>query len=253
MAGRIRTIKPETLSDSKAARLSDRAWRLWVSMWTLADDAGLAPADVDYLSAQVFWGTKDKSAHEARVELVNAGFISLYEISGEVYAKINGWKKHQKIDKPSGARFPIPPDDLDLIRESSRILANVREPSARDHDLDHDHEGTTTILPHPPPASGGESFDFDAVYDLYPRKLGRKKGLQRCRSQIKTREKYDALLRAVKNYAAHADPAYTKHFDTFMGCWEDYVDAGNLTPRQSRSTTAIPPRDAVEEDTTGCL
>lgn len=28
MAGRIRTIKPEVLSDAKTARLSDAAWRL---------------------------------------------------------------------------------------------------------------------------------------------------------------------------------------------------------------------------------
>ncbi len=237
MAGRIRTIKPETLSDAKAARLSDRAWRLWVSMWTLADDCGLAPADVDYLSAQVFWGTKDKSAHTARVELVTAGFISLYDINGETYAKINGWKRHQKIDKPSGARFPLPPDNLDEInapiREASRSLANVRESSTRDHDLDHDHDPDQDHIPETPEANRDE-FDFISVYAAYPRKEGRKKGLQRCKTQITTRSKYDALTRAVANYAASlTDVTYAKHFDTFMGCWEDYVDAGLLTPRQT--------------------
>jgi hypothetical protein len=81
--------------------------------------------------------------------------------------------------------------------------------------------------------SEGESaergFDFESVYALYPRKEGRKKGLQRCRSQITTRLKYDALARAVKNYSAkvkaeHTEPQYVKQFDTFMGCWEDFVD-----------------------------
>lgn len=91
----------------------------------------------------------------------------------------------------------------------------------------------------PSPASPGDEFDFDAVYAAYPRKEGKKKGLQRCRSQIKTREKYDALLRAVKNYAAIASPGYEKHFDTFMGCWEDYVDAGLLTPRPAEPARAV--------------
>lgn len=84
------------------------------------------------------------------------------------------------------------------------------------------------------PVSPGEGFDFEAVYAKYPRKEGRKKGEQRFKSQITTRLKYDALMRSVENYAATvADTTYAKHFDTFMNCWEDYVDAGLLTPKQT--------------------
>lgn len=81
-------------------------------------------------------------------------------------------------------------------------------------------------------------FDFEDVYREYPRKEGRKKGLQRFKSQITTREKYDALVVAVKNYAASiTDPKYTKHFDTFMGCWEDYGgDWKPPAPAQPTST-----------------
>ena len=89
----------------------------------------------------------------------------------------------------------------------------------------------------------GLMFDFEAVYALYPRKEGRKKGLQRCRSQIKTREKYDALLRAVKNYSAKVtDPQYLKHFDSFMGCWEDYADGSPaLLPLKQAPSAVRPP------------
>ena len=91
----------------------------------------------------------------------------------------------------------------------------------------------------PSPAAPREGFDFDALYAKYPRKEGRKKGLQRFKSQITTRLKYDALTRAVENYAATiTDPTYAKHFDTFMGCWEDYVDAGLLTPKRPAGATA---------------
>jgi hypothetical protein len=49
-----------------------------------------------------------------------------------------------------------------------------------------------------------EGFDFDAVYALYPRKLGRKKGIALCRRQIRTRARYEQLLLAVKHYAMPA-------------------------------------------------
>jgi hypothetical protein len=249
VAGRIRTIKPEILSDAKAARLSDRAWRLWVSMWTLADDCGLCPSDPDFLGARVFWGTGNTDAREALGELVQRGFISLYIAKDEAFAKINGWSTHQKIDKPSGARFPTPPETFPALADISRAFAKPREDSGRDHD--HDHDPDQDHIPDSPPAPR-DDFDFDAVYALYPRKEGKKKGLQRCRSQIKSRLKYDALLQAVKNYAAVASPGYEKHFDTFMGCWEDYADAGLLTPRQptSHRNAPLPPCPADLESKT---
>ncbi len=244
MAGRIRTIKPEILSDAKAARLSDRAWRLWISMWTLADDAGLAPADVDYLGAQVFWGAKDKSAHGARVELVNAGFISLYEINGEVYAKINGWKKHQKIDKPSPARFPVPPDDSEKAREDSRRLANVREDSTRDlegtqtttctqtttHDSHESLGGSQPPLALVAQTPSPPQFDFEGVYRAHwIRKEGKQDGMAICERDIRSEADFQQWTKAVKNYAAMMraegrDITRQKHFSSFMGCWRDYID-----------------------------
>ena len=87
-------------------------------------------------------------------------------------------------------------------------------------------------------APGSEpGFDFEAVYALYPRKLGRKKGMQRCRSQITTREKYDALLRAVKNYAAikaGTEMQFLRQFDTFMSSWEDWIDQSPDLERRTK-------------------
>jgi hypothetical protein len=57
--------------------------------------------------------------------------------------------------------------------------------------------------------------------------MGRKKGLQKFKAQIRTRAQFVALLAAVANYAAHVagrDKKFIKHFDTFMGCWEDWIE-----------------------------
>lgn len=55
MAGRIRTLKPEMLEDAIIAELSDTAFRLFVGMILLADDAGRLRADSRYLAGQIFW------------------------------------------------------------------------------------------------------------------------------------------------------------------------------------------------------
>jgi hypothetical protein len=71
-----------------------------------------------------------------------------------------------------------------------------------------------------------ESFDFDAVYNLYPRKEGKKKGLERLKARIKKKEDYEKLTISVKNYVTLNDGIeknFLKHFDSFVSVWEDYV------------------------------
>lgn len=122
---RIRTIKPETLSDPKAARLSDGAWRLWIGMWTLADDAGRLPADPDWLHGQVFWA-RPCDMEPLVKELTTSGHVRFYEANGERFAVVKNFNKHQKIDKPQPPKYPAPPDDSESIRDDSRTFANAR-------------------------------------------------------------------------------------------------------------------------------
>lgn len=73
---------------------------------------------------------------------------------------------------------------------------------------------------------GNDPFDFEAVYNVYPRKVGKTRGFRTMREQIKTQADYDALLRSVRTYAAHAantETQYVKYFSTFMNTWRDWV------------------------------
>jgi len=161
MAGRIRTIKPEILTDSKAARLSHEAWRLWVSTWVMADDLGRLPGSPDLLRASVFWGC-DGDPTRALDELHAAGLVTRYQVHGDPYLAINGWTKHQRINRPSGGRCPSPdegevepahPDSgrqMKLGRQGPAIASfnegslnphgGLSEDSLRDPDHDHDRE-----------------------------------------------------------------------------------------------------------------
>lgn len=232
MAGRIRSIKPEILDDEEVSNLSDEAWRLWVSMWLLADDAGNCRAGDRYLAALV-WQDSSRSPRvaEALRELRRARRVEVYENNGERFAHVRNWEKHQRIDNAGKPRVPGAEHENSIPWESTRG-ESPRVSAVRRSDL---RPPTPTTDPEIPAAPGGQSlpglnpdlgFDFEAVYAAYPRKEGRKKGLQRCKAQITTRSKYDALVKAVANYAASVagkDPEYVKHFDTFMNCWEDFV------------------------------
>lgn len=69
-------------------------------------------------------------------------------------------------------------------------------------------------------------FDLEHIYAMYPRKEGKKSGIDRLKKIIKTQEKYDQVLLAVKNYAQISkgkEKQYIKHFSSFVSNWEDYL------------------------------
>jgi hypothetical protein len=124
--GRIRTIKPEILTDEKSAALSHPAWRLWVSMLVLADDAGRLPAAAGLLGGQVFWG-QPADVQAALNELAGVGLIKLYAVRGQQYALINGFAKHQKIDRASGPKHPGPEQADEGSSNARRALESHRQ------------------------------------------------------------------------------------------------------------------------------
>ncbi len=152
MAGRIRSIKPEILEDMKAASLTDTEWRLFVSLFLLADDHGNFRAVPEWISGQVFWIAKpDRTPTiEVLAELVRHGLVSLYTVRGQPYGSIVNWKKHQRVDKPGPPRVPGPseasssPPEAQFAKPRERVakvpdsLANIPGPLAPDPDPDLD-------------------------------------------------------------------------------------------------------------------
>lgn len=68
------------------------------------------------------------------------------------------------------------------------------------------------------------NFDFNAIYSIYPRKAGKKLGIERLKKSVNTVEKYQLLIQAVENYAskmAGTEEKYIKHFSTWASSWSD--------------------------------
>lgn len=158
MAGRIRTIKPEILDDEKTASLEHVEWRLFVSLFLIADDYGNLRADPDYVRGQTLWATKEsrESVAIAIGKIADVGLVEIYTVRGQTYMHIAGWKKHQRVTHPGKPRMPGPAevnepdsrgnggdsgggggDSRESFMESSEVLTpDSREPTT-------DHAGKT--------------------------------------------------------------------------------------------------------------
>lgn len=148
MSRRIRSIKPEILEDEKSAGLSSDAWRLWVSLWLLADDFGRVRGDARHLQASVFWACPAPPLVPGLLEELSArGCINRYTVRGQSYIEIVNWTKHQRIDNASKrATLPGPEEADEKTRRESPRIAAVR---GSDLDLEREREKEEEAPPAP--------------------------------------------------------------------------------------------------------
>jgi hypothetical protein len=72
-------------------------------------------------------------------------------------------------------------------------------------------------------------FDFEVLYQKYPRKIGKSEGIKRCKAQIKTETDYQDLSLAIDRYSSYlrqqgTEAKHIKHFSSFMSVWRDWLD-----------------------------
>lgn len=128
---RIRSFKPELFTDEAVDRVGDTAFRLYLAMWSEADDAtGCFDARPAIAKARAF-ALRDAMPLRQVQALLEAlaaeGLITLYgDAQGRQLGQITGWR-HQKIDRPSKVvRFQTPADP-GCIR---RIFGDDSNPTA---------------------------------------------------------------------------------------------------------------------------
>ncbi len=144
MAGRIRSLKPELLDLEAAAALSSDAWRVWISMMLLADDAGNLRAAPKLLAAHIFHDTARVETIESALEELTAMpepcRVVLYRCGAELFAHLNGFADGgckpiaQYFSKLGTGRVPKPTDDaaesVSTIPRTSDRSRKKSEPSA---------------------------------------------------------------------------------------------------------------------------
>ncbi|SAK20199.1 hypothetical protein UA18_02404 [Burkholderia multivorans] len=107
---RIRTIKPDFWTDEKIVDLSFEARLFFIGSWNFADDNGNLQRSAKKLKMQIF--PADSIDCEPIIQsLIAHGMLSEYEVNGEKYLHINGFRKHQVINRPSKTGLPMPESD----------------------------------------------------------------------------------------------------------------------------------------------
>ena len=133
---RIRTIKPEFWTSEQVAECSTNARLMFVGLWNFCDDAGRHPASVRRLKMEIFPADSFTSGElQAWMdELIKVGLVRQYEAENAKYWEVTGWKKHQKIDRPT-VRHPSPPAEISppprrtFDEDSTSVRGKVDEPS----------------------------------------------------------------------------------------------------------------------------
>jgi hypothetical protein len=118
---RLRTVKPEFWTDERVGEVSVTARLLFIATWNFADDHGGIDRSAKQLKAQAF--PYDNIDCEPLIqELLQVGLLIEYEVGGKKYLHINGFRKHQKVEKPAKPRIPLyesSPNPPRILPESS--------------------------------------------------------------------------------------------------------------------------------------
>lgn len=130
---RIRSLKPEHTLSRKVGGLSDRAYRLWVSLICQADDEGRGSWDAEQFRCIAFAYQRRLRApaiEQAMEKIVTAGLVYLYQPDGfGMLYQLHDWSDHQRVDNPAESKFP-PTSDSSIFRARNREESRFHLPGS---------------------------------------------------------------------------------------------------------------------------
>ena len=103
-------------------------------------------------------------------------------------------------------------------------------------------------------------FNFDSVYQAYPRHEGKAAGIKSLEDQIRSQEAFDEFSKAVFHYAAlmerrQTEPKHVKQFSSFVGTkrsgfpWREYIERPKELDQVSAKTNGNAPPSIQNEIT----
>ena len=134
---RIRTVKPEFWTSEQVTDCSTNARLLFIGIWNFCDDRGVIPFKPKEIKGKVFPNDDILSTDVRRMidELVNSDLLGVFQgPDGQEYLWVTGWRKHQRIDRPS-YKYPEPPAEIQP--RTGQLLLPIR----RTFDEGHPPEG----------------------------------------------------------------------------------------------------------------
>lgn len=224
---RFRTIKPSFWTAEQVMSVSRDARLIFIGMLNFCDDYGNHPASASMVKAAVLPcdSISIEAVEKLCTDLERVGLIIRYRVSDRDFWHIDGWSRHQKIDKPSQSHWPQFDEQSATTRRTfdEPSPCNVREGSVREGKGKRDAA----------PPSGGSSLaaaEFDSFWASYPHRDGVKR--TKAESQAAFRklkaDERPLLLLATGHYAEACAQTGTYTLDPVRfirkGTWRDFIE-----------------------------
>lgn len=222
---------------------------IWQYLTDCCDHAGIWHEDLDLMSFQI--GMKitknefDELVGDKVIPLKGDRYFipSFVEFQyGELREDCNTHKsvistltKQGLYDSDTNSIRTVP----EQLNKSSVTLVDKNKDKDKDQEKERGGAGEKTK----------PKLDFESLYEKYPLKVGKGKGLAACERDIRSPEDYALLSAAIDRYCNWLkEPGFRpapKHFSTFMNCWRDYThdDFGKqeITPQPLGTAKYAPP------------
>ena len=270
---RIRTIKPEFWTSEQIVECSRDARLLFIGLLNFCDDNGVHPASARRLKMEVYPGEDDLKTEDIRsltAELIKAGLVREYIVGGETYWHVTGWRRHQKIDKPT-IRHPAPEKASEFAEPSSNDSTSTRralDDSSTTEGKGREMEGiveegmgshTDRTHSEAPTDTNRHAYEpeFLEAWNAYPKRSGAnpkrraaRAWAARRREGVSAETMYQGTLRYAAYVVATKQDAtqYVKQAATFFGPDRDYDESWEISSEATKRhrSDAGPRLSAVE-------
>lgn len=132
---RIRSIRPEFWTSEDIAAMDWNVRLVFIGLWSYVDDNGVGRDNERLITTALFPLDEDLQESSRRVTgalryLSSNKLITRYEVSGKRFLHISSWLKHQRIEKASKGRYPLPTcEDAETVDDSGNTPGILPEPS----------------------------------------------------------------------------------------------------------------------------
>ena len=110
---RIRSIRPEFWSSEDIAEMDWHTRLVYIGLWSYVDDNGVGRDVERLIVAELFpldasLSEASLRTHGALMYLAERGHITRYTVEGKPFLHISTFHEHQRINRPSAGRYPLP-------------------------------------------------------------------------------------------------------------------------------------------------
>jgi hypothetical protein len=227
---RIRSIKPEFWRSEDVAALDLETRLLFIGLWSYVDDNGVGRDDGKIITAELF-ALDDFTESSLRVHgglntLHSAGLIQRYGVAGKRYLSVTNFGKHQVINRPSKARYPLPTrEDAELTEPSLDAHGALTEGSR----LRAVEQGSSGSVKKTPSSADADAL-FEEFWSLYPKKVEKQATRRKWDSTVKRVDPL-VIISGLRRYVEYWDRKRTerqfiKGPEVWLnkGCWADELD-----------------------------